>query len=233
MCGEKSDRDSLHVFSSGPECEFYPPDRHLLVNVEIEPEKLSSNPLRILGASLLGRHMAPLIPMASDVADNLRSLLKQTLAAAAQSSPGEQADTDERIELLERTVLYAVSEVLSASPATDTRPTLYWSLVNEVQERLQDASTCPLSIADLCVQLQLSRRTLQYAFQEALNLNPIAWLRAVRLNHVRRDLRLGESVTSAATKWGFWHLSSFANDYRVMFGELPSVAAKRYARRHA
>ncbi|MDR5762143.1 helix-turn-helix domain-containing protein [Caballeronia sp. LZ035] len=234
MCGEKSDRDSLHVFSSGPEFEFYSPDRHILVNVEIEPEKLSSNPMRVLGASLLGRHMAPLIPMASDVADNLRGLLKQTLAAAAQSSPGEQADTDERIELLERTVLYAVSEVLSASPASaDTRPTRYWSLVNDVQERLQDASTCPLSIAELCVQLQLSRRTLQYAFQEALNLNPIAWLRAVRLNHVRRDLRLGESVTSAATKWGFWHLSSFANDYRVMFGELPSVAAKRYARRHA
>ncbi|MDR5817670.1 helix-turn-helix domain-containing protein [Caballeronia sp. LZ033] len=100
-------------------------------------------------------------------------------------------------------MLYAVSDVLSASPAVaDTRPTRYWWLVNEVQERLQDASTCPLSIAELCVQLQLSRRTLQYAFQEALNLNPIAWLRAVRLNHVRRDLRLGASVTSAATKLG-------------------------------
>ncbi|MEX3937848.1 hypothetical protein AB4Y32_40175 [Paraburkholderia phymatum] len=37
------------------------------------------------------------------------------------------------------------------------------------------------------------------AFQEALGLNPIAYLREVRLNHVRRELRIGESVTSAAT----------------------------------
>ena len=77
------------------------------------------------------------------------------------------------------------------------------------------------------MELGVSRRTAQYAFQDTLNLNPIAYLRAVRLNHVRRELRLGDSVTTAATKWGFWHLSSFAQDYRAMFGELPSATAKR------
>ncbi|WP_334046323.1 helix-turn-helix domain-containing protein [Burkholderia cepacia] len=64
-----------------------------------------------------------------------------------------------------------------------------------------------------------------------MNLNPVAYLRAVRLNHARRELRLGDSVTSAAaTKWGFRRLSSFAQDYRAMSGELPSATAKRYAR---
>ncbi|WP_230944592.1 helix-turn-helix domain-containing protein [Burkholderia cepacia] len=52
----------------------------------------------------------------------------------------------------------------------------------------------------------------------------------MRLNHARRELRLGDSVTSAATQWGFRHLSSFAQDYRAMFGELPSATAKRCAR---
>ncbi|MCA8469388.1 helix-turn-helix domain-containing protein [Burkholderia cepacia] len=77
---------------------------------------------------------------------------------------------------------------------------------------------------------RVGRRTAQYAFQDTLNLNPIASLRAVRLNHARRELRLGDSVTSAATKWGSRHLSSFAQDYRAMSGELPSATAKRYAR---
>ena len=63
-----------------------------------------------------------------------------------------------------------------------------------------------------------------------MNLNPIAYLRVVCLNHVYREFRLGDSVTSAATQWGFRHLSSFARDYRAMFGELPSAIAKRYAR---
>ena len=111
--------------------------------------------------------------------------------------------TQDRIELLERTVLYAISEVMTAATpdagARIVRPTKYWSLVNAVRERLQDASTCPLSIAELCVELGVSRRTAQYAFQDTLNLNPIAYLRAVRLNHVRRELRLGDSVTTAAT----------------------------------
>jgi AraC family ethanolamine operon transcriptional activator len=234
MCGEKSERDSLHVFSSLPEFEFYSPDRHVLVNVEFDPDKLASEQMRTIASSLRARTLTPLIPMATEVADNLRGLLRQTLAAAAKSAPSQDMATLDKIELLERTVLYAISEVITAAPMdtpSNGRPTKHWSLVNAVQERLQDASTCPLSIAELCVQLGISRRTVQYAFHDALNLNPIAYLRAVRLNHVRRELRLGDSVTSAATKWGFWHLSGFAQDYRSMFGELPSVTAKRYGRK--
>ncbi|KVL55329.1 AraC family transcriptional regulator [Burkholderia territorii] len=237
MCGEKSGRDSLHVFSSQPVFEFYSPDQHVLVNVEIEPDKLSTAAMRALAASLRARTFAPLIPMTPEVADRLRDLLRHTMAAAAKTTPIDDVTTQQRIELLERTVLYAISEAMTV-PAPDAdsapaRPTKYWSLVNAVQARLQDASTCPLSIAELCVQLGISRRTAQYAFNDTLNLNPIAYLRAVRLNHVRRELRLGASVTSAATKWGFWHLSSFAQDYRAMFGELPSATARRYAHREA
>ncbi|MCA8346001.1 helix-turn-helix domain-containing protein [Burkholderia cepacia] len=76
---------------------------------------------------------------------------------------------------------------------------------------------------------RVSRRTAQYAFQRTLNLNPTMYLRAVTLIHVRRELRLGDSVTSAAPQWGFRHLSSFARDHRAMFGELPSAIAKRHA----
>jgi AraC family transcriptional regulator, ethanolamine operon transcriptional activator len=57
----------------------------------------------------------------------------------------------------------------------------------------------------------------------------VAYLRAIRLNHVRRELRDGRSVTDAATTWGFLHFGSFASDYRRMFGELPSVTVKRRA----
>ena len=233
LCGEKSGRDSLHVFSSQPAFEFYSPDRHLLVNVEIEPEKLSTQALRTVAASLRAQTHAPVIPMATGGRSSARPAAPNT-GRRRKTTRIDDVTTQDRIELLERTVLYAISEVMTAATpdagARIVRPTKYWSLVNAVRERLQDASTCPLSIAELCVELGVSRRTAQYAFQDTLNLNPIAYLRAVRLNHVRRELRLGDSVTTAATKWGFWHLSSFAQDYRAMFGELPSATAKRYAR---
>lgn len=85
----------------------------------------------------------------------------------------------------------------------------------------------PIMVSDLCKALKVCRRTLQYSFQTALNINPVAYLRAVRLNGVRRALRAARGdraacVADIAASWGFWHLSHFAGDYKQMFGELPS-----------
>jgi AraC family ethanolamine operon transcriptional activator len=70
----------------------------------------------------------------------------------------------------------------------------------------------------------VSRRTLQYSFQDVLQMSPVAYLRALRLNGVRRDLQAaGDApVGDVAARWGFWHLSRFAADYRRLFGERPS-----------
>ena len=83
---------------------------------------------------------------------------------------------------------------------------------------------------DLCNSIGASRRKLQYCFQDALGINPVAYLRAVRLNAVRRELlagRPGASVQAVAACWGFWHLSRFSGEYRQLFGELPSQTLRR------
>jgi AraC family ethanolamine operon transcriptional activator len=88
----------------------------------------------------------------------------------------------------------------------------------------------PITVADLCKALGISRRTLQYAFQSVLDINPVAYLRAVRLNSVRRMLKradAGASVADIAARWGFWHLSRFAADYKLLFGELPSQTLRQ------
>lgn len=56
----------------------------------------------------------------------------------------------------------------------------------------------------------------------------------MRLNGVRRLLReSGPSlgVAEAAARWGFWHLSQFASDYRRQFGERASETAARFRAR--
>jgi len=81
----------------------------------------------------------------------------------------------------------------------------------------------PLSMLEVCRRVGASRRKLNYCFQDVLGTSPIRYLRAVRLNGVRRQLRAGgASVQQAAARWGFWHLSEFAAAYRRQFGELPS-----------
>jgi AraC family ethanolamine operon transcriptional activator len=85
----------------------------------------------------------------------------------------------------------------------------------------------PLSMLQVCRQVGASRRKLNYCFQDVLGTSPLKYLRALRLNGVRRDLRGGAvSVQQAAARWGFWHLSEFAAAYRRQFGELPSRTLK-------
>lgn len=82
------------------------------------------------------------------------------------------------------------------------------------------------TISEICVRLKISRRLLNYCFQEVLGVNPVAYLRSLRLNGVRRDLRTeargASTVSDVAARWGFWHLPRFAAEYRALFGELPS-----------
>ena len=80
-------------------------------------------------------------------------------------------------------------------------------------------------ISELRAASGASERTLRYAFQERFGMSPKAYLQAVRLNGVRRELRRradGARITDAANRWGFWHIGQFAADYRRLFGRLPS-----------
>jgi AraC family transcriptional regulator, ethanolamine operon transcriptional activator len=88
-----------------------------------------------------------------------------------------------------------------------------------------------VTVAELVEVIGVSRRTLQYCFQDVFNTNPVQYLRGIRLNGARRELRNRNSHTThvqdVAARWGFWHLSHFSTDYRTMFGELPSETLRK------
>jgi AraC-like DNA-binding protein len=77
----------------------------------------------------------------------------------------------------------------------------------------------------------VSVRTLHAAFHEQLGESPMAYVRRIRLGRVRAELLRSDPskvrVTDVATRWGFVHLSRFAEQYRQQFNELPSVTLHR------
>jgi len=96
-------------------------------------------------------------------------------------------------------------------------------VVEQVREFILHNPDTPIAIPDLCQRLHLSRRALQNSFEDITGLAPLAYMRALRLNAVRRQLRTASgSVGDAAYAWGFNHLSQFAQDYRKLFGKRPS-----------
>jgi len=103
-------------------------------------------------------------------------------------------------------------------------------IVAEAREYVLTNRERAVNVPELCERLHVSRRTLQYCFQDVLGMAPATYLRTIRLNGARRDLcnaaPASRSVQDVAAAWGFWHLSQFATDYRKLFGMLPSDTLK-------
>jgi AraC-like DNA-binding protein len=90
----------------------------------------------------------------------------------------------------------------------------------------------PLTPQELARVGCMSVRTLHATFQQELGMSSMAYLRQIRLDHVRTELlhsRGAVRVTDVAMRWGFLHPSRFAQQYRDRFGELPSDTVKRHA----
>lgn len=77
----------------------------------------------------------------------------------------------------------------------------------------------------------VSVRTLHAAFADQLGESPMAYVRRVRLARVRAELLDADPhdtrVTDVAMRWGFFHQSRFAQQYRDQFHELPSATLGR------
>lgn len=99
---------------------------------------------------------------------------------------------------------------------------------------IEQSAGRPITVRELCEVSGASWRTLDYAFKEQFGLSPKAYLRAHRLNGVRAQLldlpEHGGTIAMVAGRWGFWHMSQFAVDYRKLFGELPSETRRERSR---
>ncbi len=97
-------------------------------------------------------------------------------------------------------------------------------VVDRACELLAACRHDPPTILQVCREVGASPSKLEHCFRSVLGIAPAKYMRAARLQGVRRDLRLGtaRSVQDVAAHWGFWHMGEFAAAYRLQFGELPS-----------
>ncbi len=130
---------------------------------------------------------------------------------------------------LRQTVVDQLASLLSDAVRAPLRSPSFPGRCRVVEQAVAFALSCgaePVSVGDLCAKAKVSRRLLNYCFQDVLNTNPVHYLKVVRLNGVRRELRRAEPgpgvIRDIAGRWGFWHFSRFACEYRSLFGELPS-----------
>jgi len=235
FCGSACDHQAMHIFSGKNGFEFFSPSQLVMAGISVKRDALLKT-LNADDAELVLQHIsnAKLLHLDTARSDMVRDFMSGAFATI-QRHPQLLENAKQRA-LLSQTVISLLAECLVDSATTaDKTPeqsamtnTRCRDIIAETRRMVHENADIPFTVAEVCLQLGISRRTLQYCFQNLLNTTPMAFLRAERLNGVRRMLRTDSSVTEAAAHWGFWHFGHFAHEYKKMFGELPSVTSKRH-----
>ena len=149
--------------------------------------------------------------------------LFQVHAEQILSSPGK----DGELELLLIDLLNHITSLKDANNKLVTkrgRNRIWRKAVDFVADHIHEQ----ISIPSLCSELDCSERTLQYAFQERFRVTPKDYIKATKLQKVKRELLTREElmISDIASKYGFWHMGQFAADFRKQFGKLPSQISK-------
>ena len=157
--------------------------------------------------------------------------LKWLITELADASPGGDELQQKTIRSdISDTVIMHLIDLVTSDETLSLKPTARKHTVDRACEYAMSHLNEPFSILDLCNSIGASRRKLQYCFQNALGINAVAYLRALRLNSVRRELRESnttQAIQAVAERWGFWHMGRFSADYHSMFGERPSKTLSR------
>ena len=232
FCGSACNNQSMHIFSGNNGFEFFSPSQLLMAGISLNRDTLL-NTLNAEDGEVALQHLSTA---------NLLNLDNTKIKSVAEFMTGAFDMLQQNPLLLQiaqnrstlrQAVLSLLTECLvdgnrQINKSNDQISNAKCSnIIAETRTLVLENLEIPISVAEVCKHLSISRRTLQYCFQNLLNTTPMAYLRAERLNGVRAQLRSANSVTEAAAHWGFWHFGHFSQEYKKMFGELPSTTFKR------
>lgn len=160
-----------------------------------------------------------------DRAAALREMVRSIMRAARNRPDGEFSEA--LTSAIEQDLLPAILRAFTDGQPTKPPTSRLRSLaVRRSTEFIEQVGGRPVTVRELCEVSGVSWRTLDYAFKDQFGVSPKKYLTVRRLNLAHQDLlasRPGEKrVARIAARWGFWHMSRFARDYRRIFGALPS-----------
>lgn len=224
--------DAVAIRPGGTEFELWTPQDYDILGIVVQEEafvRFAQEVEHVDGYALLRQFKVA--GLDAEIKDATARALLRMLYRIDMPQPGK--DPVAARQILQDQVLGHLVNLLKTAAAPDTRVSATFlnrrRIVGKVREYILSHPDEPVSIPDLCRMFHVSRRTLQYCFQDVVGMSPVAYLRTVRLNEVRRRLFFGGrygQVTEVAMSWGFRHMSQFSIDYQRLFGVLPSETVR-------
>ena len=133
---------------------------------------------------------------------------------------------------LEQALIHAMLDCVSQGRVDSDRSAVrrHQLIMRRFGQLLEAHCDDALFLPQVCEMIGVSERTLRRCCQEQIGMGPMRFLLLRRMHLVRRALRQAdpatETVTSMATRFGFWELGRFAGSYRSLFAEPPSATLR-------
>ncbi len=139
-----------------------------------------------------------------------------------------------RLNTLMPLILSRVADLLAQTEYSSQENSVTYQtkqrVISAIKNYIKQDNQAPLTITELCKITQVSRRTLQYCFQQGFGLSPIQYIRNCRLNEIRRILlkvKNNMSIADLVLNFGFFHIGTFNHQYKDLFGETPTQTKQR------
>jgi AraC-like DNA-binding protein len=135
-------------------------------------------------------------------------------------------------DLVAATALASFSNSTLSAAGNGRRGTTAPASLRRAMAYIEANAQSPISITDIADAANVTPRALQYGFARHLDSSPMRYLRRVRMDRARQELResdptRGATVAEISRRWGFATPGRFAADYRVAYGESPSRTLAR------
>lgn len=166
----------------------------------------------------------------------LAQLMSRLVNSYTPHSEAGTARSGQSTQLNEETLLDQIRYVFNdyyddcdkvRSPNLHNRMAMVRLFEHKVRERIDKKVRIP----ELCNELAVSERVLEYRLKEATGMTPKQYLNVLRLNSVRKELLKrntdNRTINQIARHFGISHLGRFAAAYHRQFGERPSDTLRR------
>lgn len=228
FCGLEVDAGQLTVLTPGREYRSVLASHWHSIEIVISSSVLADEGLGLAPHLVAGPENAS-IPLPVELVGIFRRL-----AAATFGRNGNKPVDDIR---LRSAILHALDKALRIGAHEqylfDNRRRIEgYELTQKMIRYIESRFGQRVTVSEIACELDVTPRALNYAARSMLGISPLDLILAFRLNQVRGELwetRLSEpNITTTALTQDFGHLGRFSQQYRGLFGELPSQTLHRW-----
>lgn len=227
--------DEIQIYPEGVELLYHAAGSSRWITFVVPEDKLQSTAVSQIGRPLEITRSSPYsIQLPAGGRSALTTLVDDTFALARRLHPVGGLSSDLAEEIYNTLLASYVDALCTSTPAYPSKRSSteqrHYHLIAACERLVLRGVEADVALSDIAKRSGYSLRSLELIFRRGVGMTPGRWFMTARLNGALRDLMAGDescTVSEVASKWGFRHMSRFAEYYRYAFGESPRDTLRR------